>query len=154
MRRRFEETFQAVAAEFKRYFTMLFAGGTARLVLTDPDDPQATGVEIIAQPPGKRLQSLAMLSGGERALTAVALLFALLSVSPTPFCLLDEVDAPLDDANVERFVTLLKEMSQTAQFIVITHNKRTMEAADILYGITMEEEGVSKVISVRMKAAA
>lgn len=150
MRRRFEETFQAVAAEFKRYFTTLFAGGTARLVLTDPDDPQATGVEIIAQPPGKRLQSLALLSGGERALTAVALLFALLSVSPTPFCLLDEVDAALDEANIGRFCEVLQSLTQRTQFIVITHNRGTMEIADALYGVSMGEDSVSRVLSLQL----
>lgn len=150
MRRRFEETFQAVAAEFKRYFTTLFAGGTARLVLTDPDDPQATGVEIIAQPPGKRLQSLALLSGGERALTAVALLFALLSVSPTPFCLLDEVDAALDEANIGRFCEVLQSLVQRTQFIVITHNRGTMEIADALYGVSMGEDSVSRVLSLKL----
>ena len=150
MRRRFEETFQAVAAEFKRYFTTLFAGGTARLVLTDPDDPQATGVEIIAQPPGKRLQSLALLSGGERALTAVALLFALLSVSPTPFCLLDEVDAALDEANIGRFCEVLQSLTQRTQFIVITHNRGTMEIADALYGVSMGEDSVSRVLSLKL----
>lgn len=150
MRRRFEETFQAVAAEFKRYFTTLFAGGTARLVLTDPDDPQATGVEIIAQPPGKRLQSLALLSGGERALTAVALLFALLSVSPTPFCLLDEVDAALDEANIGRFCEVLQSLAQRTQFIVITHNRGTMEIADALYGVSMGEDSVSRVLSIKL----
>jgi chromosome segregation protein len=151
MRRRFEETFQAVAAEFKRYFTTLFAGGTARLVLTDPDDPQATGVEIIAQPPGKRLQSLALLSGGERALTAVALLFALLSVSPTPFCLLDEVDAALDEANIGRFCEVLQSLTQHTQFIVITHNRGTMEIADALYGVSMGEDSVSRVLSLKLE---
>jgi chromosome segregation protein len=150
MRRRFEETFQAVAAEFKRYFTTLFAGGTARLVLTDPDDPQATGVEIIAQPPGKRLQSLALLSGGERALTAVALLFALLSVSHTPFCLLDEVDAALDEANIGRFCEVLQSLTQHTQFIVITHNRGTMEIADALYGVSMGEDSVSRVLSIKL----
>ena len=150
MRRRFDETFQAVAAEFKRYFTTLFAGGTARLVLTDPDDPQATGVEIIAQPPGKRLQSLALLSGGERALTAVALLFALLSVSPTPFCLLDEVDAALDEANIGRFCEVLQSLVQRTQFIVITHNRGTMEIADALYGVSMGEDSVSRVLSIKL----
>jgi chromosome segregation protein len=150
MHRRFEETFQAVAAEFKRYFTTLFAGGTARLVLTDPDDPQSTGVEIIAQPPGKRLQSLALLSGGERALTAVALLFALLSVSPTPFCLLDEVDAALDEANIGRFCEVLQSLVQRTQFIVITHNRGTMEIADALYGVSMGEDSVSRVLSLKL----
>ena len=128
----------------------LFRGGEARLVLTDEHNLLETGVEIIVRPPGKRLDTVSLLSGGEKALVAVSLIFSLFLIKPTPFCILDEVDAPLDDANVGRFNELVREMSAHSQFIVITHNKRTMEAADVLYGVTMQEPGVSKVISVAM----
>jgi chromosome segregation protein len=156
----FTSTLQAVNEQFDHYWRRLIGGGSAQLKLVDPPEEgegQAElepGVEMLVRIPGKRATVLSLLSGGERALAALSLLLALFAVRPSPFCVLDEVDAPLDDANVERFVTLLREMSRTSQFIVVTHNKRTMEAASILYGITMEEEGVSKVISVRMKAAA
>ena len=146
----FRATFEAVAAEFSDVFTGLFGGGRARLELTDPTDLMSTGVDIVAQPPGKRAQRLALLSGGERALTATALLFSLLRVSPTPFCVLDEVDAMLDEANVERFRGLLEEMAADTQFIVITHNRVTVEAADALYGVSMGADSVSKVVSLRM----
>jgi chromosome segregation protein len=118
--------------------------------LTDEADYLETGVDIVAQPPGKKLQSIILLSGGEKALTAVSLLFGIFLNKPTPFCVLDEVDAPLDDANIDRFNDLVREMSQTSQFILITHNKRTMQSAQVLYGITMAEPGVSRVVSVRM----
>jgi len=147
---RFRKTFEAVAAEFGRYFTLLFGGGTARLIMSDPDDIATTGVEIIARPPGRRLQNLSLLSGGERALTATALLFALLKVNPIPFCLLDEVDAMLDEANVGRFREVLQDLSDRTQFIVITHNRQTVEAAHIIYGISMGEDGVSRVISLKL----
>lgn len=155
----FTSTLQAVNEQFDHYWRRLIGGGSAQLKLVDPpegeDQAEAeAGVEMLVRIPGKRATVLSLLSGGERALAALSLLLALFAVRPSPFCVLDEVDAPLDDANVERFVSLLREMSQTSQFIVVTHNKRTMEAASILYGITMEEEGVSKVLSVRMKAAA
>jgi chromosome segregation protein len=120
------------------------------LKLTDPDDFLESGIDIEVQPPGKRLQSLFLLSGGERALTVIALLFALLSYKPSPFCILDEIDAPLDDANIGRFAKFLLDYSKQTQFIVITHRKGTMEAANIMYGITMEELGVSKLLSVKM----
>lgn len=151
MRADFVQTFRAVNAQFKQFFSALFGGGSARLVLTDPDDLSMTGVDIIAQPPGKRQQSLALLSGGERALTAAALIFAILKVSPTPFCILDEVDAMLDEANVGRFREALKSLSSQTQFIVITHNRGTVEAADTIYGITMGEDGTSRSISLRLE---
>jgi chromosome segregation protein len=153
----FDSTLAAVNQHFDHYWRRLIGGGSAELRLVEPaegEEGEEMGVEMLLKIPGKRATILSLLSGGERALAALSLLLALFSARPSPFCLLDEVDAPLDDANVERFVSLLKEMSETAQFLVITHNKRTMEAADILYGVTMEEEGVSKLISVRMKAAA
>jgi chromosome segregation protein len=148
--KRFLETFQLVNEKFKEVFTRLFKGGRASLFLLDEQDPSTTGVDIIAQPPGKKLQNIDLLSGGEKALVATALLFGLFMIKPTPFCLLDEVDAPLDDANINRFIELIKEFSKTSQFLIITHNKNTMEAANTLYGITMETPGVSKVVSVRL----
>ncbi|MBI4573404.1 MAG: chromosome segregation protein SMC [candidate division NC10 bacterium] len=153
----FASTLTTVNRHFDHYWRRLIGGGSAELRLVEPAEGEADqepGVEMMLRIPGKRATVLSLLSGGERALAALALLLALFAARPSPFCLLDEVDAPLDDVNVERFVTLLKEMAQTAQFLVITHNKRSMEAADILYGITMEEEGMSRVISVRMQAAA
>jgi chromosome segregation protein len=147
----FAEMFEAVNQQFQAFFPRLFRGGKARLELTQPDNLLETGVEIIAQPPGKRLQSLTLLSGGEKALTAVALILSIFELRPTPFCILDEVDAPLDEANVVRFAEMVSAMSHTSQFIVITHNKRTMEAAHTLYGVTMEEPGVSKVVGVRLQ---
>ncbi len=148
--KRFLETFHSVNEKFKEVFGRLFKGGQASLVLLDEEDPSTTGIDIIAQPPGKKLQNIDLLSGGEKALVATALLFGIFMIKPTPFCLLDEVDAPLDDANINRFIELVKEFSKTSQFIMITHNKNTMEAARTLYGITMETPGVSKVVSVRL----
>jgi chromosome segregation protein len=159
----FNSTLEAVNEQFDHFWRRLIGGGRAQLRLVEPAEPEGDaaapgdeepGVEMLVRFPGKRPTVLSLLSGGERALAALSLLLALFAVRPSPFCVLDEVDAPLDDANVDRFVTLIREMAQQSQFIAITHNKRTMEAADLLYGITMEEEGVSKVISVRMKAAA
>lgn len=150
MHRRFEETFNAINVEFGEFFPVLFNGGTARLELTQPDDLTQTGIDIIAKPPGKRATHLAMLSGGERALTAAALLFAILKVSPTPFCVMDEVDAMLDEANVGRFRDVLRSLTKETQFIVITHNRVTMESADAVYGITMGDDGVSQAISLRL----
>ncbi|WP_407267987.1 chromosome segregation protein SMC [Radiobacillus sp. PE A8.2] len=151
MKRRFEETFFQIKAEFSIVFQQLFGGGRAELKLTEPDNILDTGVDIIAQPPGKKLQHLGLLSGGERALTAIALLFAILRVRPVPFCILDEVEAALDEANVSRFAQYLKFYSEKTQFIVITHRKGTMEEADVLYGVTMQESGVSRLVSVRLE---
>ncbi len=148
--KRFLETFHLVNEKFKEVFGRLFKGGQASLILLDEQDPATTGIDIIAQPPGKKLQNIDLLSGGEKALVATALLFGIFMIKPTPFCLLDEVDAPLDDANINRFIELVKEFSKTSQFIMITHNKNTMEAAQTLYGITMETPGASKVVSVRL----
>ena len=149
-RERFRETFDRVNEKFQQVFPRLFNGGRAGLVLTEDGDEQEGGVEIFAQPPGKKLQNINLLSGGEKALTAVSLIFAIFLIKPSPFCLLDEVDAPLDDANVGRYNELVKEMAKASQFILITHNKRTMETVDTLYGVTMEEPGVSKLVSVRL----
>ncbi|MGH2571488.1 MAG: hypothetical protein ACRDGR_09690, partial [bacterium] len=124
--------------------------GTARMQLLDEEDVLESGIELVAQPPGKKNQSIALLSGGERALTALALLFAIFRYKPSPFCILDEVDAPLDDANIGRFVDMLRKVSENTQFVMITHNKKTMEVADYLYGVTMEEPGVSKLVSVHL----
>ncbi|MPM80750.1 Chromosome partition protein Smc [bioreactor metagenome] len=129
----------------------MFGGGRAELVLTDPTDLLKTGIEIEVQPPGKKLQSLSLLSGGERALTAIALLFSIIRVRPVPFCILDEVEAALDEANVTRFGNYLRNFQNDTQFIVVTHRKGTMEAANVLYGVTMQESGVSKIVSVRME---
>ncbi len=153
-RKRFRETFDLVNARFRELFPQLFNGGQAELRLTDENDLLETGIEVVAQPPGKKLQNVTLLSGGEKALTAVALIFSIFQIKPSPFCLLDEVDAPLDDANIGRFNDIVETMSNTSQFIIITHNKRTMEIADNLYGITMEEPGVSKLVSVCMKEVA
>ena len=148
-RERFFETFEQVNANFKAIFARLFQGGKAELSLSDPANPLESGVEITANPVGKTMQNLTLLSGGEKSMTAIALMFAVFKVRPSPFCLLDEVDAPLDDANVIRFQEMLKEMAVNTQFIIITHNQQTMSFADVLYGITMEEQGVSKAVSVR-----
>ncbi|MDH4226652.1 MAG: chromosome segregation protein SMC [Deltaproteobacteria bacterium] len=149
-RERFQEAFEAINAEFTKNFPRFFNGGKAELVLTGEGDVLECGVEIVASPPGKKLQNITLLSGGEKALTATALIFSIFLIKPSPFCLLDEVDAPLDDANIDRFNGFVKEMSEKSQFILITHNKRTMEIADTLYGITMEEPGVSKTVSVEL----
>ena len=148
---RFIETFTKVRSHFQVVFRELFGGGQADLVLLEPDNILDTGIEIIAQPPGKKAQSLSLLSGGERALTAIALLFAILNARPVPFCILDEVEAALDEANVLRYSQYLKKFSSETQFIVITHRKGTMEGADVLYGITMQESGVSKLVSVKLE---
>jgi chromosome segregation protein len=151
MDRDFKRTFDRVAACFQEHFSRLFGGGSARLELTDPDNLSTTGIEIIAHLPGKRAQSLALLSGGERALTAAALIFALLEANPPPFCILDEVDAALDEANIERFRETLKTFAERIQFIVITHNRGTVEVADTIYGISIAADGVSRVLSLSMK---
>jgi len=147
---RFAEAFAAINRNFQETFSTLFGGGRAGLTLIDESDPLDSGIEITAQPPGKRLQSAQLLSGGEKALTAISLMFGLFKYKPSPFCLLDEIDAPLDDANIGRFVEMLRGMQQHTQFILITHNRKTMEIADRLYGVTMEEPGVSKLISVQL----
>ena len=149
-RKRFLETFHLVNEKFQQVFPRLFCGGHAELRLTDEEDLLTTGLEIVVQPPGKKLQNVSLLSGGEKALTAVALIFSIFLIKPSPFCLLDEVDAPLDDANIGRFNDMVREMSATSQFIIITHNRATMAVADTLYGVTMEEPGVSKLVSVRL----
>jgi chromosome segregation protein len=153
-RERFKQTFDVVNEKFQAVFPRLFGGGRASLVLTNEGPGAEQGVEIVAQPPGKKLQSVNLLSGGEKALTAVALIFGIFLIKPTPFCLLDEVDAPLDEGNVGRYNDMVKEMSRQSQFILITHNKRTMEVADTLYGVTMEEPGISKLVSVKLHEAA
>jgi chromosome segregation protein len=152
-RQRFKKTYELVDEKFQQIFPRLFGGGRAALLLTDSDAGGEPGVEIVAQPPGKKLQSVNLLSGGEKALTAVSLIFAIFLIKPTPFCILDEVDAPLDEANVGRYNDMVREISKQCQFILITHNKRTMEVLDTLYGVTMEEPGISKVVSVRMRDA-
>lgn len=151
MAKRFRTTFEAIRGHFGVVFSKLFGGGRADLVMLEPDRVLETGIDIVAQPPGKKLQNLQLLSGGERALTAMALLFSILHVKPVPFCVLDEVEAALDEANVARFASYLREFSEQTQFIVVTHRKGTMEEADVLYGVTMEEGGVSKLVSVRLE---
>ncbi|PTM59090.1 chromosome segregation protein SMC [Desmospora activa] len=151
MSNRFATAFEAIRIEFHDVFAKMFGGGRADLRLTEPDNLLETGIEITAQPPGKKPQNLGLLSGGERALAAIALLFAVLRYKPVPFCVLDEVDAALDEANLSRFTRYLREFSQKTQFIIITHRKRTMEGADVMYGVTMEEAGVSKVVSVKLE---
>ena len=128
----------------------MFRGGRAELKMTDPDDLLETGIEIVAQPPGKKLSSIELMSGGEKALTAVSLIFAIFQIKPSPFCILDEVDAPLDEANVTRYNELVRSMTDRSQFILITHVKRTMQTVDVLYGVTMPEAGVSKIVGVKI----
>ncbi|MDE3156755.1 MAG: chromosome segregation protein SMC, partial [Acidobacteriota bacterium] len=149
-RQRFTEAFAAINRNFQQTFSTLFGGGRAGLALIDETNPLESGIEIIAQPPGKRLQSVQLLSGGEKAMTAIALMFSIFQYKPSPFCVLDEIDAPLDDANIGRFIEMLRGMQEHTQFILITHHRKTMEIADRLYGVTMEEPGVSKLISVRL----
>ncbi|HEV8591306.1 MAG TPA: hypothetical protein VGQ55_04320, partial [Pyrinomonadaceae bacterium] len=150
-RAKFKQAFEAINVNFVQFFQELFGGGRGEMTLLESDDILEAGIEVVAQPPGKRLQNILLLSGGEKAMTAIALVLAIFKYRPSPFCLLDEVDAPLDDANVGRFVTKIAEMSEKTQFIVITHNKRTMEAARALYGVTMQEAGVSKIVSVKFE---
>ncbi|MDZ4661778.1 MAG: chromosome segregation protein SMC [Pseudomonadota bacterium] len=151
--KRFKETFEAVNEKFSRVFPVLFGGGEARLILVESSEEGELGIEIVAKPPGKKMQSVTLMSGGEKALTAVGLIFAIFLVKPSPYCLLDEVDAPLDDANVARFNDLVKEMAKRSQIIVVTHNKHTMTVNDKLYGVTMEEKGISKMVSVSLEEA-
>jgi len=146
----FADTFEQVRKNFQLMFVELFGGGNANLLLVDDADPLESGIEIIAKPPGKQLQSISLLSGGERAMAAVALLFAVYMVKPSPFCILDEMDAPLDESNINRFLRILDRFVTQSQFVVITHNKRTIAKADTLYGVTMEEHGISKLVGVRL----
>ena len=150
-RERFKEAFHEVNERFSKVFPIIFGGGSARLDMTgDIDSPEA-GVDIIAQPPGKKMQSITLMSGGEKAMTAVSLIFSIFLVKPSPFCLLDEVDAPLDDANIDKFNQIIQKFSAESQFIIVTHNKRTMASTDIIYGITMIEAGVSRVVPVDLR---
>lgn len=153
-RRMFGETFEKIRGNFQQVFAELFGGGKADLALVEGDDPLESGIDIVARPPGKQLQSISLLSGGERTMTAVALLFAIYMVKPSPFCVLDEMDAPLDESNIGRFTGMLQRFLAQSQFLIITHNKRTIAMADALYGVTMEERGVSKLVSVRFRAKA
>jgi chromosome segregation protein len=146
----FADTFEQVRSNFQEMFTELFGGGKANLLLVDDADPLESGIEIIARPPGKQLQSISLLSGGERTMTAVSLLFAIYMVKPSPFCVLDEMDAPLDESNINRFIKILDRFVHQSQFVVITHNKRTIAKADVLYGVTMEEHGISKLVGVKL----
>jgi chromosome segregation protein len=151
--RRFIQTFETIRSNFAMYGPKLFGGGSAELSLTDPDRPLESGVEIVVRPPGKKPKSIDLLSGGEKALCAIALVFSMFMVRPSPLCVLDEVDAPLDEANVHRFVDFIKEMSARTQFLMITHNKSSMAAADTLVGVTMPQPGASKVLTVSLQDA-
>ena len=153
-RKRFAEAFEAINVHFREMFKTLFGGGVGEMRLTDETNIAESGIDIVASPPGKKLQNVLLLSGGEKSLTAMALLMAIFHYQPSPFCVLDEVDAPLDEANIERLTRLLREMAGQTQFIVITHAKRTMEAAQSLYGVTMQEPGISKLVSVKFDRAA
>jgi chromosome segregation protein len=153
-RRLFRETFDAINERFRVLFPKMFRGGRGELHLTNPDDLLETGVEIIAQPPGKKLGNIELMSGGEKALTAVSLIFAIFQHKPSPFCILDEVDAPLDEANVARYNDLVREMTDRSQFILITHVQRTMQSCDVLYGVTMQEPGISRIVSVKVNESA
>ena len=151
MKKQFAEQFKIINKNFGEVFAELFGGGKAELILADEENILECGIEIEVQPPGKKLQNMMLLSGGERAFTAIALLFAILKINPAPFCVLDEIEAALDDVNVYRFAEYLKKFSNDSQFLVITHRKGTMEAADTVYGITMEEKGISKLLSMKLK---
>ena len=148
-RQKFEEAFAVINENFARTFSKLFGGGQAFMRLTDQENSAESGIDVVASPPGKKLQNVLLLSGGEKALTALALLVGIFQYQPSPFCILDEVDAPLDEANIGRFTELVREMSAQTQFIIITHSKKTMGMAPVLYGVTMQEPGVSKLVSVR-----
>ena len=150
-RRLFQETFETIRKNFQELFRQVFGGGEGDIILEDPNDALDCGIDIAARPPGKELRSISLLSGGEKTMTAIALIMAIFRSKPSPFCILDEVDAALDEANVERFTAVVKAFQQTTQFIMITHHKRSMTVADVLYGVTMEESGVSKRMSVRFE---
>ncbi|MFC1798978.1 chromosome segregation protein SMC, partial [Thermodesulfobacteriota bacterium] len=150
-KKRFMETFELVNTKLGEVFPRLFEGGTAKLVLTEPQKPLETGVEFMVHPPGKKLTRLSLLSGGEKALSAIAFIFSIFLIRPASFCLMDEIDAPLDDVNVYRFNDLLKIIGEKSQIVMITHNKNTMEFADTLFGVTMENKGVSKIVSVNFQ---
>jgi chromosome segregation protein len=152
-RRLFKHAFDGINSRFIDIFPRLFRGGKAELRLTNPEDLLETGVDILAQPPGKKLSHIELMSGGEKAFTAVALLMAIFRYKPSPFCILDEVDAPLDEANIDRYIEGVRSMTDRSQFILITHSKRTMQAVDVLYGVTMQEPGVSKLVGVRVADA-
>jgi len=145
----FTTTFNQIRENFRNMFIEVFGGGKADLILTDENDVLESGIEIVARPPGKQLQSISLLSGGEQTMTAVALLFSIYQVKPSPFCVLDELDAPLDESNINRFIRVLQRFLEHSQFVIITHNKRTIGMADVLYGVTMQEHGVSKIVSVK-----
>ena len=149
----FQETFEKIRDNFRAMFTEVFGGGKADLVLMDENDLLESGIDIVARPPGKQLQTISLLSGGEQTMTAVALLFSIYQVKPSPFCVLDELDAPLDESNINRFIRVLQRFLAHSQFIIITHNKRTIGMADVLYGVTMQEHGVSKIVSVKFHKA-
>ncbi|MBO5995589.1 MAG: chromosome segregation protein SMC, partial [Firmicutes bacterium] len=149
IKNRFRTNFNLVVKNFEKIFKDLFGGGTAELTLDNENDPLESGIEINAQPPGKKLQNINLLSGGEKSMTAIALMFAVLKTKPTPFCILDEVEAALDDANIDRFASYLRNFKDI-QFTVVTHQKATMEHADVLYGVTMPEQGISRVLSLRL----
>ena len=153
-RQKFEEAFNKINENFQLTFRKLFGGGTGMMRLTDEENSAESGIDVVASPPGKRMQSVLLLSGGEKAMTALALLVGIFQYQPSPFCILDEVDAPLDEANIGRFTELVKEMSVQTQFVLITHSKKTMSIAPVLYGVTMQEPGVSKLVSVRFGATA
>ena len=150
IRKKFKESFDQIVINFEKQFQDLFGGGHAELRLSDENDPLESNIDIIAQPPGKKLQNINLLSGGEKTLTAIALMFAVLQAKPTPFCILDEVEAALDDANIDRFIKCLRQF-EGIQFTLVTHQKATMEQADVLYGVTMPEKGVSKVLSLSLE---
>jgi chromosome segregation protein len=150
MKHQFMEQFKLINENFNKVFKELFEGGHAEVVLSDQENILESGIEIIVQPPGKKLQNMMLLSGGERAFTAIALLFAILRLKPTPFCILDEIEAALDDANVYRFAEYIKKFTANTQFIMVTHRKGTMESSDALYGVTMQEHGISKVVSMKL----
>ncbi len=152
-REMFRDTFEKIRDSFRAMFTEVFGGGKADLVLMDENDLLESGIDIVARPPGKQLQTISLLSGGEQTMTAVALLFSIYQVKPSPFCVLDELDAPLDESNINRFIRVLQRFLTHSQFIIITHNKRTIGMADVLYGITMQEHGISKIVSVKFHKA-